>query len=288
MGKHAAPASGAKPPSRGPTGSGDGTAAAADARPGSPPTTAAGRFWSGTRETAVLLALALGLAVVLRTFVLQAFYVPSESMVPTLRVDDRIVASKLSTDIGGVDRGEVVVFRDPGGWLDPPVNALTGPRKLLTSVFTFIGLLPSDSGDDLVKRVIGVAGDHVVCCNAKGKITVNGYALDESGYLDPGDVPSQTPFDVTVPPDHIWVMGDNRNNSQDSRYHEQQKPGGGMVPVGNVIGRAVVIVWPAGHWHTLPVPATFDDVPPPASTNEDSTTDTAKQPKAAATGAPPR
>ncbi len=288
MGKHAAPSPGATPQPRNGSKSGDRSVAGGEVRPGSPPATASGRFWSGTRETAILLALALGLAVVLRTFVLQAFYVPSESMVPTLQVDDRIVASKLSTDIGGVDRGEVVVFRDPGGWLDPPVNAVTGARKVLTSVFTFIGLLPSDSGDDLVKRVIGVAGDHVVCCDAKGRITVNGYALDESDYLDPGDVPSQTPFDVTVPPDHIWVMGDNRNNSQDSRYHEQQKPGGGMVPVGNVIGRAVVIVWPAGHWHTLPVPATFDDIPPPAVTNEGGTNDTTKKPKAAATGAQPR
>lgn len=282
MGRHAAPPSGARPPTPDPAGSGG------DPRPGSPSTTAAGRFWSGTRETAVLLALALGLAVVLRTFVLQAFYVPSESMVPTLRVDDRIVASKLSTDIGGVDRGQVVVFRDPGGWLDPKVDTLTGARRAMVSVFTFVGLLPSDSGDDLVKRVIGVAGDHVVCCNAKGRVTVNGDALDESDYLDPGDVPSQTPFDVTVPADSIWVMGDNRDNSQDSRYHEQQKPGGGMVPVGNVIGRAVVIVWPADHWSTLPVPATFDDVPPPAATTEDTATDRTKKPKAAATSAQPR
>lgn len=234
-----------------------------ESRPGSPPRTAAGRFWAGARETAILLALALGLAVLLRTFVVQAFYVPSESMVPTLEKDDRIVVSKLSTDIGGVDRGQVVVFRDPGDWLDEPTASASGPRKALVSVLTFVGLLPSDSGDDLVKRVVGVGGDHVVCCDKKGRITVNGQALDET-YLDPGDAPSLTPFDVVVPEGHLWVMGDNRSNSQDSRYHEQQQPGGGMVPVGNVIGRAVVVVWPFQHWETLPVPKTFATVPAPS------------------------
>ncbi len=236
--------------------------------PGAPPTTAAGRFWAGIRETGVLLALALGLAVVLRTFVVQAFFVPSESMVPALLKDDRIVVSKLSTDIGGVSRGQVVVFRDPSDWLDPAPQTLTGARQAMVSGLTFIGLLPSDSGDDLVKRVIGIGGDRVVCCDEKGRLTVNGVALDESEYLDAGDAPSQTPFDVVVPAGHIWVMGDNRSNSQDSRFHEEQRPGNGMVPVGNVIGRAVLVVWPYAHWTTLPVPATFDDIPdaPPQPT----------------------
>lgn len=238
---------------------------ATDVLPGSPPATPAGRFWAGLRETAVLLVLALGLAVLLRTFVVQAFYVPSESMVPTLEKNDRIVASKLSTDLGGVGRGQVVVFRDPGGWLDPSTTAGSGLRRVIVSTLTFVGLLPSDSGDDLVKRVIGVGGDHVVCCDKQGRITVNGHPLDESAYLDPGDKPSLIPFDVHVPADHLWVMGDNRSNSQDSRYHEQQQPGGGMVPVDNVIGRAVVIVWPFPRWGLLPVPGAFDAIPGPSS-----------------------
>ncbi|HYN74884.1 MAG TPA: signal peptidase I, partial [Candidatus Limnocylindria bacterium] len=136
MGKHAAPAEGTGP-----------AASTMPPAPGAPPATAAGRFWAGLRETGVLLALALGLAVVLRTFVVQAFFVPSESMVPTLLKDDRIVVSKLSTDLGGVDRGQVVVFRDPGDWLDVPPSALTGVRKAMVSSLTFVGLLPSDSGD---------------------------------------------------------------------------------------------------------------------------------------------
>ena len=260
MGKHAAPPGGVDPASE----AGARSAVPGDqVLPGSPPATASGRFWAGLRETGVLLVLALGLAVVLRTFVVQAFFVPSESMVPTLEKGDRIVVSKLSTDIGGVDRGQVVVFRDPGDWLEPGLSSLTGPRKALVSSLTFIGLLPSDSGDDLVKRVIGVGGDHVICCDDEGRVTVNGVALDESDYLDAGDAPSQTPFDIVVPADNIWVMGDNRSNSQDSRYHEAQKPGDGMVPIGNVIGRAVVVVWPYDHWTVLRVPATFDDIPDP-------------------------
>lgn len=254
MGRHVAPPEGA-----------GAAPSAMPAPPGAPPATSAGRFWAGVRETGVLLVLALGLAVVLRTFVVQAFFVPSESMVATLLKDDRIVVSKLSTDLGGVDRGQVVVFRDPGDWLDVPPSTLTGVRRALVSSMTFVGLLPSDSGDDLVKRVIGIGGDHVVCCDKRGRVTVNGAALDESEYLDAGDAPSQTPFDVVVPADHIWVMGDNRSNSQDSRYHEEQQPGGGMVPVGNVIGRAMLVVWPYAHWTTLPVPATFDSVPAPAA-----------------------
>ena len=146
-----------------------------------------------------------------------------------------------------------MVFRDPGDWLDPPASTLTGPRKALVSAMTFIGLLPSDTGDDLVKRVIGVGGDHVVCCDDAGRITVNGVPLEESEYLDAGDVPSQTPFDIVVPEGSLWVMGDNRSNSQDSRFHEEQRPGDGMVPVDNVIGRAAAVVWPAGHWRLLSV-----------------------------------
>ncbi len=267
MGKHAARPEGA--PTTPTSGSSvSGSSVSGSDFPGSPPTTSSGRFWAGVRETTILLVLALGLAVVLRTFIVQAFFVPSESMVPALLKDDRIVVSKLSTDLGGVDRGEVVVFRDPGDWLDPPTTTSTGLRKTVVSAMTFIGLLPSDTGDDLVKRVIGVGGDRVVCCDDQGRITVNGVALDESSYLDAGDAPSQTPFDIVVPDGDVWVMGDNRSNSQDSRYHEEQRPGGGMVPVDNVIGRAVAVVWPADHWRLLPVPPTFEDIPPGAAPEE--------------------
>jgi signal peptidase I len=212
------------------------------------------------REGVVLVALALALAVLIRSFLVQAFFVPSSSMEPTLDINDRILVSKLTTDIHGVKRGQVVVFKDPGGWLSPEPDTSARWQRLLRDGMTFVGLLPADRGDDLVKRVIGIGGDHVVCCDAQGRITVNGKALDEP-YIAKGAAPSDTTFNVTVPAGHLWVMGDNRPFSEDSRPHEQQRPGGGMVPVGDVVGRVVLIVYPFDHWTRLTVPKTFHDIP---------------------------
>ncbi|HTY71962.1 MAG TPA: signal peptidase I [Actinomycetes bacterium] len=220
--------------------------------------------WAAMREGVVLVALALALAVLIRSFLVQAFFVPSESMEPTLDVNDRILVSKITTDVHGVKRGQVVVFKDPGGWLEPQPDTSPTWQRTLRNAMTFIGLLPADRGDDLVKRVIGVGGDHVVCCDAQGRITVNGKPLDEP-YIAKGAAPSDTRFDVHVPPGHLWVMGDNRPFSEDSRPHEQQRPGGGMVPVGDVVGRVVLIVYPISRWATVPVPATFHDIPPGSS-----------------------
>jgi signal peptidase I len=216
--------------------------------------------WTALREGVVLVALALALAVLIRSFLVQAFFVPSESMEPTLDINDRILVSKLTTDLHGVKRGQVVVFKDPGGWLTPTPDTSARWQRILRDGMTFVGLLPADRGDDLVKRVIGVGGDHVVCCDAKGRITVNGRALVEP-YIAKGAAPSDTPFDVHVPADHLWVMGDNRPFSEDSRPHEQQRPGGGMVPVGNVVGRVVLVVYPFDHWARVTVPKTFHDIP---------------------------
>lgn len=205
--------------------------------------------------------LAVALAVLVRTFVVQAFDIPSDSMSDTLRRDDRILVSKLSTRLGEVQRGQVVVFRDPGGWL--PAGGSDGGTSLtgvVGDVLRFVGLLPSDSGRDLVKRVIGVPGDHVRCCDRRDRVVVNGVPLDEP-YLYPGDEPSTTEFDVVVPRERLWVMGDHRSNSSDSRAHREDRFEG-MVPMGNVIGRAVAVLWPPGHARTLPVPDTFAGIGP--------------------------
>jgi signal peptidase I len=209
------------------------------------------------RELPVLVLVALGLALLIKTFLVQAFYIPSDSMQNTLQVGDRVLVNKLGARFGDVRRGEVVVFRDPGGWLPEalppqPTNPVLGAVK---NVLVFVGLLPSDSEKDLIKRVVGVAGDRVVCCDRNGRITVNGVALDES-YVYPGNPPSDRRFDVTVPAGRLWMMGDHRALSADSRVH-LGNPGGGTVPEDRVIGRAIVIVWPASRWQTIPVPATY-------------------------------
>jgi signal peptidase I len=206
----------------------------------------------------VLVIVALGLALLIKTFLVQAFFIPSDSMQNTLQIGDRVLVNKLSARFGEVNRGEVIVFRDPGGWLpeavpDQPANPVLGAVK---DVLVFVGLVPSASEKDLIKRVIGVAGDHVVCCDGKGRITVNEVPLDEP-YVFPGNPASDRRFDVTVPPGRLWVMGDHRALSADSRVHVGA-PGGGTVPEDNVLGRAFVIVWPQDRWGTIPVPATFD------------------------------
>jgi signal peptidase I len=216
-----------------------------------------GRAWA---ESALILAIALVAAVLIRVFLLQAFYVPSSSMENTLQRGDRIIASKITTNLGGVSRGEVVVFRDPGGWLPEPPPPPGGMTGVIRNALTFIGLLPADTGRDLVKRVIGVGGDRIVCCDAAGHIVLNGVPLIEP-YIKPGNGTAQVLFDVTVPQGTVFVMGDNRANSQDSRYHLDRDSGG--VPVSNVVGRVVLIAWPVGRFGTVPIPDTFAAVPGP-------------------------
>jgi signal peptidase I len=209
------------------------------------------------RELPILIGVALVLALLIKTFLVQAFYIPSDSMENTLKVGDRVLVNKLGNYFGSVDRGQVVVFKDPGGWLGSEGSGSDGNPFLhgIKNVFVFVGLLPSDNERDLIKRVIGVPGDRVKCCDAKGRITVNGVALHES-YVFPGNTPSDATFDVTVPEGRLWVMGDHRAVSADSRLH-MGDPGGGTIPADNVIGRAFVIVWPLGRIGTLPVPDTF-------------------------------
>ncbi|MFB9557572.1 signal peptidase I [Streptomyces roseoviridis] len=209
-------------------------------------------FW---KELPLLIGIALVLALLIKTFLVQAFSIPSDSMMNTLQRGDRVLVDKLTPWFGAEpDRGEVVVFHDPGGWLEeskaPEPNALQ-------KVLSFIGLMPSAEEKDLIKRVIAVGGD-TVSCKEGGKVVVNGKELDESAYLHPGSVPCDPAFGpVKVPDGRIWVMGDNRQNSLDSRFH-MELPGGGTVSNDEVVGRAVVIAWPVTRWATLPVPDTFD------------------------------
>jgi signal peptidase I len=210
-------------------------------------------FW---RELPILIAIALVLAVVIKTFAIQAFWIPSGSMENTLQVNDRVLVNKIVYHIRDIHRGDIVVFNGDGSW-DPgtiPVNGNVFQQFAdgFASMFGF-----GHPGDILIKRVIGIPGDQVVCCNAQGRITVNGVPLTEQSYLYPGSAPSQTRFNIKVPPGRLWVMGDNRLDSADSRDHVGD-PGGGTVPESAVVGRAFVIIWPPSHWRILPIPATFE------------------------------
>lgn len=215
------------------------------------------------KELPVLVVAALVLALIIKAFVVQAFYIPSQSMENTLEIGDRVLVNKLVYHFRPIKRGDIVVFNGldsftPEVRYEEPSNPV---QRLFRSVASAFGMAPPGE-KDFIKRVIGVPGDHVKCCDSQGRVTVNNVPLEEQDYLyrTPGgelDEPSETEFDVTVPPGRLWVMGDHRSVSADSRAHLDD-PGGGTVPADKVIGRAFVVVWPPSRARVLHMPETFE------------------------------
>src|SRR6516165_6453256 len=210
-------------------------------------------FW---RDLVIIVIAALVLTIVLKAFVVQVFAIPSGSMENTLQPGDRVLVNKLVYRFRDIARGDVVVFSGQGSWgpdaPPPPGNPLV---RLWDEVTNLVGV--SAPGTDYIKRVIGLPGDQVACCDAQGRVTVNGVPLSEQSYVHPGDAPSQVPFSVTVPVGRLWVLGDNRANSDDSRYRRDD-PGSGTIPESAVVGRAFVIIWPPSRIGDLPIPGTFE------------------------------
>ena len=235
-----------------------------DRAPGGPGTAKAApsrkrRRLSWWTELIVLFALALSIMLVIKTYVVQAFYIPSSSMENTLDIGDKVLVNKLIYHFRSIDHGDVVVFNGEGSWDPPSAPASSDPVVRLATEFghAITGLFGMSPGvHDYIKRVIGLPGDHVACCDAQGRVTVNGVPLSEKSYLYPGNPPSMTRFSIRVPPGRLWVMGDHRNVSYDSRGHVGD-PGGGTIPESQVVGRAFLILWPPSRFRVLPIPATF-------------------------------
>ncbi len=220
--------------------------------------------WRFLRDILLILLAAILISFLIKTFLIRSFYIPSASMENTLHINDRIIVNELEPKLMPIHRGDIVVFTDPGGWLDATSKVAT-PNPVsgfFDQVLSVVGLTAPDSNDHLIKRVIGLPGDTVACCNTFGQMTVDGVPLSEPYLLLPPGVTkvSRDDFSVTVPPNSLWVMGDNRYNSADSRYN-RDKPGNGFVPYANIVGRAVLISWPLDRWQTLDnYPLTFASV----------------------------
>ena len=198
------------------------------------------------REFPVLLIVALAVSIVIKTFLVQFFYIPSGSMENTLQINDRVAVNKVPFIGKSIKRGDVVVFRDPDNWLPEPY--VGDQNKFIAKIkdgFVAVGVLPNPAKQYLVKRVIGVAGDKVECCSKDKKLMINGVEIDEP-YIFAGNTASDTNFNVTVPAGKVWVMGDHRGASADSRFH-QDDINNGMVPNSKITGKVVGIIWPIKH-----------------------------------------
>ncbi|MDA3148053.1 signal peptidase I [Leucobacter sp. UCMA 4100] len=201
------------------------------------------------RDLLVIVVIAFVASYALKTFLVRAFYIPSGSMKETLQVNDRILVNQLVPNVQKVDRGDIVVFRDPGGWVYPQaMPEANGFQKVLQQ----IGLAAEVTDEYVVKRVIGVGGDHVECCDMNGLMMINGVPIREPYVVMPEGATrvSEIDFDVTVPEGSVWVMGDNRYASKDSRYNQDQ-PGKGFVSEDEIVGRAFLLNWPLNRFGLL-------------------------------------
>ena len=237
-------------PGRDAADSGQGTADSGDAK-----ADAAGKkrknFW---RELLAIVVAAAALTLLVKAFIVQVYKIPSGSMENTLLINDRVLVNKLVYHFRSIDRGDVVVFSGQNSWgPDAPPPSSDPVVRLWDDVLSDIGLQSSQTY--YIKRVIGLPGDRVACCT-DGKVTVNGVPLNETSYIYPGDAPSFPFKTVTVPSGYLWVMGDHRGDSDDSRYHTGD-PGGGAIPESEVVGRAFLIIWPPSQISDLPIPSTF-------------------------------
>ena len=210
------------------------------------------RLW---REALLLIVVTAALSAGVKSFVVETFRIPSGSMEDTLLVGDRVLVNKFVYRTRSIDRGDVVVFSGAGSWGPvPPSRNADHFVAAYRDAMQALGL--ESDGTDYVKRVIGLPGDHVACCDVQGRITVNGVPLREGSYLYPGEPPSADSFNVVVPLGRLWVMGDHRGDSADSRYHSTD-PGDGTIPESAVVGRVFLVIWPPSQVRSLPIPATF-------------------------------
>ena len=206
------------------------------------------------RELLTIVVAAAVLTLLVKAFVVQVYRIPSGSMENTLQVGDRVLVNKVVYHVRGIARGDIIVFSGQDSWgPDAPPPSSDPVVRIFDDVLSGIGL--QDNQTYYIKRVIGLPGDHVACCT-DGKVTVNGVPLSEGSYVYPGNPPSTVKFSEVVPSGHLWVMGDHRSDSEDSRYNTGD-PGGGAIPENQVVGRAFLIIWPPSQIRDLPIPSTF-------------------------------
>jgi signal peptidase I len=207
------------------------------------------------RELLTIVVAAAVLTLLVKAFLIQVYRIPSASMENTLQIGDRVLVNKVVYHFRDIARGDVIVFSGQDSWgPDAPPPSSNPLVRVFDDVLSGLGLHTDQTY--YIKRVIGLPGDRVVCCDAQGRVTVNGVALNESQYLYPGEQPSTLKFNNVVPAGHVWVMGDHRGDSEDSRYHPED-PGGGSIPESQVAGRAFFIIWPPSQFRDLPIPSTF-------------------------------